>query len=188
MARKYLLEADLEKLLLESDNDELERDLQEIDTESTGTESEISEMDVGQPSTSKKKHVKPKRPCPKTTNASKFAKPDSDSENEDSDSEKYIDNFFEWHSKIDFKPIKHKFDSQQSGHSVAGLRDTPSILECFRKFVSTDFLANIVTETNKYYEQTILTNTKPHSRLDRWRPVVENDIFCFFAVSSNDQK
>ncbi|KAG5865952.1 hypothetical protein JTB14_012182 [Gonioctena quinquepunctata] len=36
---------DLEELLLESDNDELERDLQEIDTESTGTESEISGLD-----------------------------------------------------------------------------------------------------------------------------------------------
>ena len=52
MARKYLSEAELEKLLLVSDNDELESDLQENDTDSSGTECENSQMDVDQPSTS----------------------------------------------------------------------------------------------------------------------------------------
>ncbi|KAG5875732.1 hypothetical protein JTB14_030769 [Gonioctena quinquepunctata] len=109
-------------------------------------------MDVDQPSTSKKKPVKPKRSCRKTTNASKFAKPDSDSQNEDSDSEKDIDNFFEWHSKIDFKPIKYKFDSQQSGHSVAGLRDTTPILEATEeKLSSADFQLELIRQILETY-------------------------------------
>lgn len=176
-----LTEEELQRLLMESDE---ELNYSELDDESDNDENQSNSINDCQIPTTSATHKNV------NTTYSKFAKPkyelssDSDdlSSAEDDDDEVSPNNFV-WKSDPDFIPKLHTFLSENCGATDTDLRNG-GILDCFQKFFTSDTLAKIVEETNRYANQLTANETlKKASRLQKYREVKEKDIYCFLAVS-----
>lgn len=89
------------------------------------------------------------------------------------------DDIFKW-TKADFHPTIHDFKNEDSGCKIDGLGDSPSPLEIFEHFLPTDFVEEIVNQTNNYYQYVI--NKNPASALKNYRPTDVNEMYTFFGV------
>jgi hypothetical protein len=90
---------------------------------------------------------------------------------------------FQWHSGT-FNPVIHVFDESASGISTDEIQDEPNALDIFRCFFSREFMQEIASETNKYYQ--FVTEKIPPSacsRLQKWRNTTIEELYVFLAVT-----
>ncbi|KAG5867349.1 hypothetical protein JTB14_038395 [Gonioctena quinquepunctata] len=83
----------------------------------------------------------------------------------------------------EFIPEIHTFSDDNAG-CKANLGDSPSVLECFEVFFSNEFIDNIVSETNNYYQHlSTKTRFSASSRARSWTPVDRHEMYIFIAVT-----
>lgn len=91
---------------------------------------------------------------------------------------------FDWKSDNNFEPVLFDFDSSMSGVNDAfNLPDNPSELDIFRAIFDIDLVHNIVTETNRYYSQVVIsTDVSAKSKLNKWVDTTTSEMYTFLAT------
>lgn len=86
---------------------------------------------------------------------------------------------FNWR-KIDLQPILHDFDNVNSGCLLQSLSDDPTPLEIFENFMSLDFINEIVTQSNLYFD--FLAQTNP-AIVKNHKKVTADEMYVFFSIA-----
>lgn len=88
---------------------------------------------------------------------------------------------FDWRGEPDnFEGVREEFTVPSTGPKFDNGELTP--LEVFVKIWDASIIDHIVRETNRYGANLVALNTKPCSRLNRWKDVTGDEIRRFFAI------
>lgn len=87
-----------------------------------------------------------------------------------------------WQERSTYDPQVEPF-SAHSGVSIS-IPDTATPIEILKEFLTDELIAMIVTETNRYAEKYINSETvSSKSRVVGWKPITEEDMWNFLALT-----
>lgn len=155
--RRRLCGEELEKALLESEDEFANSDSEFEDSKSSDSESSNSVSGDNESETDENVDPPTKR--------------------------KRHDSLFTWRSG-QFSPVIHQFDDSNSGISSPDITDQSTPFSIFQLFFPLTIMHKIAQETNRYYNYvTKKSSPTQKSRLKKWTGTTAAELYVFFAVT-----
>lgn len=178
MQRKYYTDQELEKILTQSDDEEIvyipdEADTWEDENNFNTPQPTYIPTDSSDSSNSSETDFSDDQQ-PTTSTYTKNSKQKTKKKN--------IEEFI-WKQE-DFNPIIYRFESNISGcATMTNLTTSSSALDFFQLYFNEDIMGYIAEQSNMCYKYLKSQNVPDKSRLRRWKDVDVSEMYCFIAVN-----